>query len=149
MSEVKRGPGRPRQDSLKKGNSSWKPASVTEVIGLDPDFRHRWVNKDPDNLAKKQAEGWVSVDKTKDQATPTEHNRLNEGESLTSAYEKRDVVLMKIPEELAQERDAYFNNETARRTSGLTAHIKKEVGKEGGETHGDITISSRQGTQTI
>lgn len=127
---------------MKKGNSSWKPASVTDVTGKEDGYRYRWVNKDSDNVAKKKAEGWEFVSKATDKASPESSNRIDDGASLTSAYEKRDVVLMKLDEETAQGRDAYFNAETERRQSGLTAHLKKELGKEGAETHGDITISS-------
>ncbi len=135
---------------LKRGNSSWKPASITDVVGKEPGYRYRWANKDPDNLAKKEAEGWETVSGLKaDNTTPTDSNRIDEGKNLTSVYEKRDVVLQRIPEEKALQRDAYYNSENERRVTGLTAHIKKEAGKEGTGVHGEITISSRRGEQTI
>lgn len=130
---------------MKKGTASWKPAAVTDIEGKEAGYRYRWANKDSDNLAKKHAEGWSMVDKTTDKATPEAHNRLDDGASLSTVYEKKDVVLMRIPEELAQERDAYFNAETERRQAGLTAHLKQELGKDGASVHGDITISSRKG----
>lgn len=151
MSEdVKRGPGRPKQDTLKKGNSSWKPASVTDVINKEAGYRYRWSEKSTDNLFKKQAEGWETVNGLQgDAVKPDQPNRIDGGAKMTSIYEKHDLILQRIPEDLALERDAYYNNETARRTSGLTAHVKKEIGKEGAQSHGDITISSRLGTQVI
>lgn len=148
--EVKRGPGRPKQEAFKKGNSSWKPASVTEVMDKEDGYRYRWSNKAGDNLAKKKAEGWETVQAGEgDSARPISPNRIDGGAQMTSVYEKHDLILQRIPEELALERDNFYNNETERRTSGLTAHVKKEIGKEGAHTHGDITISSRKGTQTI
>lgn len=135
---------------LKRGNSSWKPASVTDVVNKEPGNRYRWVNKDPDNLAKKEAEGWETINGLQaDKASPVGSNRIEEGKPLTSVYEKRDVVLMRLPEETALQRDAYYNAENERRVTGLTAHIKKEAGKEGTGVHGEITISSRRGEQTI
>lgn len=134
---------------IKKGNDSWRPASVTDVVGKEPGYRYRWCNKDPDNLAKKEAEGWISVGLDSDKTSPVDSNRINEGKPITSVIEKRDVILQRIPEELAQERDAYFNKESERRIQGLTAHIKKDLGKEGAGSHGQITISSRKGTKTI
>lgn len=142
--EEKRGPGRPKAEAvLKKGVPSWKPASVTDVTHKDPDSRYRWVNKDSDNLAKKQAEGWNFVD-AKTDGSQTSAPRIEDGNSMTSVVEKRDVVLMKIPEEVAQGRDAYMNNKADKRISGLTAHIKEDLDKEGADMHGDITISSRR-----
>jgi len=135
---------------LKKGNASWKPASVTDTFNKQPGYRYRWVNKDPDNLAKKQAEGWEVINGLQaDKVSATENDLISQGSSLTSVFEKKDVILQRIPEEIAAERDSYFNNESDRRISGLTAHVKKDLNKEGASAHGEITISSRKGTQNI
>lgn len=144
MSEVK--VGRPP----KKGRRSWKPASLNEFHNKEDGFRYRMMSKDTVNLAKKEAEGWEIVSGL--QSADTEHvssGRMNDGKSLSSVQQGHDWVLGKIPEELAVERDAYYNNETARRTAGLTAHIRKDLSKEGAKTHGNITISSNHGTQVI
>lgn len=136
---------------VKKGKTSWTPASVTEVTNKEDGYRYRWSNKTPDNLAKKDAEGWENVSKlTNDKSMPSPE-RIGDGKKLTSVYEKHDVVLQRIPEELAKQRDAYYETETNRRTSGLTAHIKNEIKNKGGNApiHGDITISSRLGEQKI
>ena len=135
---------------IKKGNSSWKPANITDVVNKDPGYRYRWVNKDPDNMAKKAAEGWETVSGLQGDKVAAEGElRINDGRNVTSTHEKRDVILQRIPEELAQQRDAYYDAENDRRISGLTAHIKSKVAEEGGNTHGEITISSRKGTQTF
>jgi len=146
MEEAKRGPGRPKQDTLKKGNSSWKPASLNDFVDKEDGFRYRMSRKDPNNLAKKEQEGWVNVSAV--QGSQTKHieaGRIDDGKALTSVQEGHDWILQRIPENVAAERDAYYNNESERRVAGLTAHIKKELGNEGAETHGDITISSRKG----
>ncbi len=144
MEDVKRGPGRPK--SLNTGNSSWAPASVTDVAFKEPGYRYRWSRKDADNLYKKEAEGWQTVSGvTSDQAIPENSNKILEGKSLSSVYEKHDVILQRLPEETALERDKYWNAESERRVAGLTAHIKKDLAKEGASAHGDITISSRKG----
>lgn len=148
MIEVRK-PGRP--PAVKKGKTSWKPASVTDVVDKEDGYRYRWSNKDADNLHRKQAEGWETVSPlSSDKASPAEE-RFQDGKKLTSINEKHDCVLQRIPEELAQERDAYFNEQSARRTAGLTSHLKKEMKDKGGNApvHGDITISSRLGTQVI
>lgn len=134
----------------KKGRSSWKPASLNEFLNKEDGYRYRMSSKDPVNLAKKESEGWETVSGI--HSANTEHvsaGRMNDGKSLSSVQQGHDWVLQRIPEELALERDAYYNNETARRTAGLTAHIKKDLGKEGAKSHGNITISSNRGTQVI
>lgn len=149
--QIKRGPGRPKQeDSFKKGNSSWKPASLNEFTNKEDGYRYRMSSKDPKNLSKKAAEGWETVSGI--EGSETKHvdpNRIQHGKPLTSVNEGHDWILQRIPEEVAQGRDAYYNAETERRTAGLTAHVKKEMAKDGAGMHGDITISSRKGTQTI
>lgn len=136
------------QANIKKGNNSWQPAGVTDVINKEPGYRYRWVNKDSDNLAKKQAEKWELLNGLQsDNAKPVSHNRQNDGANQSSVYEKRDVVLARIREEDALGRDAHFNDKSERLTSGLTAHVKKEMGKEGANMHGEITISSRRRAQ--
>lgn len=146
MSE-KRGPGRPKQEA-KTGKSSWKPASVTEVTNKDPDKRYRWVNKLQDNVAKKMQEGWTYAT-----SGLADEERIEHGKSLTTTLEKHDVVLMTLPEESdtgqdAKSRDRWLDEKNERRIAGLTSHLKKDLGKEGASTHGEITISSRKGEQT-
>lgn len=151
MEEIKRGPGRPRQeDSLKKGNASWTPASLNEFSNKEPGYRYRMIRKDPQNLSKKVDEQWeIMSGLQSSQSKQVDPNRIEYGKPLTSVNEGHDWVLGRIPEEVAQKREAYFNAETERRTAGLTAHIKKDLAKEGAGMHGEITISSRKGTQTI
>lgn len=129
---------------VKKGKSSWKPASLNEFVNKEDGYRYRMSRNDPANLSKKAQEGWENVSGI--QSPQTAHDdpsRIEHGKPLTSVTEGHDWILQRIPEEVGQSRDEYIANETQRRTAGLTAHIKKELGKEGAETHGDITISSR------
>lgn len=150
----KKGPGRPKSQStpvLKKGKTSWKPASVVDVIDKDPNKRYRLVNKDPDNMAKKRAEGWEIESKVTSGNAELKHDgSMSVGSQMTSTFERKDVILMSMPEEIAKERDAYFEGKTRRQTEGLTSHFKKEMVKEGkAPTHGEITISSLRNTQVI
>lgn len=151
MTEAKRGPGRPKQETtLKKGSSSWKPASLNTFSDLEPGYRYRMMRKDLENLAKKSDEGWEVVSDLNGPAIEHQDpNKIEHGKALTTVKEGRDWVLGRIPEETAQGRDAFFNAKTERRTAGLTAHVKKELAKQGAGSHGEITISSRKGTQTI
>lgn len=163
-SEEKRGPGRPSsakqslqemqpigERSAKKGKRSWKPAALLDVVDKEKGFRYRWVNKDKQNMFNKQNEGWETVsgitfDRSKQ---PDDVKRMIDGANMGTMLEKHDSILMRLPEEMGLERDAYYNNETARREAGITSHVKKEAGKQGTDIHGEITISSRHGTKTV
>lgn len=155
--QAKRGPGRPPKMSesvgVKKGVKSWTPANVSEVNNKEPGFRYRWARKDKDNVAKKQMENWEIVNAVNAPVTQAEagYGRINDGTPLTSTQERSDAILMRIPEETAELRDDYYNNESSRRVQGLTAHLKKEMGAKASNApvHGEIKISTRQGTQVI
>lgn len=150
MEDVKRGPGRPKTEPLKKGKPSWKPAALNVFDNLEPGYRYRQMRKDPENLVKKTQEGWEVVGGVQSPETSHEAaDNIGEHKPLTSIIEGRDWILGRIPEELAQSRDEYINAKTESRTRGLTAHIKKDLGESGAAMHGEITISSRKGTQTL
>lgn len=150
MEEVKRSPGRPKQDPLKKGKPSWKPASHNVFDNLEAGYRYRQMRKDPSNLAKKIQEGWEIVSDI--QGSQTEHeaaDRIGDYKPITSVREGNDWILGRITEEQAESRDDYYNGVTESKTKGLTAHIKKDLAEKGAAMHGEITISSRNRTQTI
>lgn len=137
---------------IKKGKPTWKPASVTDVVDKEAGYRYRWVNKNPDNLYKKEAEGWETVSGLmSDKAKAVDDGKVHSGHKLTSIYEKHDLLLQRMPEELAKSRDEYVNDKTQKRTLGLTSHLKKEIREKGGNApiHGEIKISSLKNEQTI
>lgn len=151
--EVKRRPTTGAQASesapLKKGNATWKPASLNVFYNKEAGYRYRMSRKDDKNLATKAQEGWETVD---DSATTHQStNKIEHGKPLTSIHEGSDWVLQKLPEELAKSRDHWHDDKNKRMVSGLTAHIKKEMKEKGlnAPVHGDITISSRKGTEII
>lgn len=147
----KRGPGRPPKNEapLKKGNSTWKPANVLDVFDKEPGYRYRVAEKSSRNLAKKQREGWEIVSGVTDQNTGNNTgNYLDKGKPLTSVLEGYDYVIMRIPEEIAQERDAYFNVENSRRISALKRKAGEEFAKEGAPIHGSITLE-RKGIRNV
>jgi hypothetical protein len=137
-----------KDSAVKKGRPSWVPASLNVFFDKEEGYRYRMSRKDSSNLAKKAQEGWENVSGI--QSVDTKHEsagRIHDGSSLTSVQEGRDWVLQRIPEDVALERDEYYNREAGRRIQGLTAHVKESV--RGASLHGDITISSRKGTEII
>lgn len=141
ISAAPKGPGRPP----KKGRPTWKPANVDDVFDKEPGYRYRWVHKSEDNLAKKKAEHWVLDEGTKVEGG---YGRIDEGKPLTTVRERRDAVLMRLPEEIALERDEYYNGETARRMSALKRQTKEDLGQSSAPIHGSISIEKR-GIRTV
>lgn len=147
-----RAPGRPPKEvtvAPKKGNPTWRPANVDEIIDKEAGYRYRKINSDARNLAKKEAEGWVVVSDVEGSKTHVEsgYGRINDGKSLTSVRGGYDYVLARMPEDLAQERDAYFNKESARRVQALRKQTKRDLSGDA-PVHGSISIEKR-GIRTV
>jgi len=141
-----------KQSGIKKGKSSWKPASLNEFVNKDDGYRYRMMRKDPDNLAKKEREGWEVVSGVNDpDSAHIDPNRIEDGKPLTSVLEGRDWIYGRITEDMAESRDKYHDDKNEKQISGLTAHLKKDMNEKGGgaSVHGNITISSRKGEQVI
>lgn len=143
--EVRRGPGRPPKDAdIKKGSSTWKPANVLDVFSKELGYRYRVVEKSPRNVARKKQEGWETVSAIESPNTGNNAgNYLDKGKALTSVVEGYDYLIMRIPEEIAKQRDNYMNNETSRRTESLRKQTGKDLSKEGAPIHGSITMEKK------
>lgn len=153
--EVKRGPGRPpRQEQeetpVKKGKRSWSPSNLGDIIEKEPGYRYRRVRNDPENIAKKQEEGWEFVSGINSPKTKAIHpeSRPDEPKPLTSNVQGRDWVAMRIDDETAKSRDEYHNAKTARLEKRIHSQTKQELAQVGGSTHGEI-VKERRGVRTI
>lgn len=144
----KRGPGRP--PVVKKGKPSWKPANVVDVIGKEPGYRYRLLEKSARNLAKKEREGWEIVSGLSNSQVETSsgYGRIDDGKPLTTVHEGQDYIVGRISEDLALERDAHFNAETERKMSALRKQTKDDLGKSDAPIHGSISIEKR-GVRTV
>lgn len=107
----------------------WKPASRTGILKAPDGYRVRWCHDTAENIAKKKAEGWEILDTNKfPKASITEYEHLiNDSKGLTSTVMKRnELVAMILPDEIAQERKSYYEQETADRTNDF---LKNAEGK--------------------
>lgn len=149
MEEVKRSISS-KQETLKKGKPTWKPASLNVFSDMEPGYTYRQSRKDEENLYKKAQEGWENVSGIQSPSTGyVEPGRAEDGKSLTSVTEGRDWILQRIPNELAEARREFFSEKTEKMTAGLRAHIDKDLAKQDAHSHGEITISSRKGTNVL
>lgn len=132
-------PETPEPQQVKKGTASWRPHKTLEVKSTRPGYRQRWVNTDPANLEKKQAEGWVF--------SKAEHDRAKSvdiGKNLGSVQQYRDLVLMEIPEETVEARSKYYEGETQSQLSGITKRLKQKMAQSGNAaTYGEVMIGDK------
>lgn len=130
---------KPETPAVKKGTASWRPHKTLEVKKSRPGYRQRWVNTDPANLERKQAEGW--------EFSKAEHERakaVDVGKNLGSVQQYRDLVLMEIPEETAAARAEYYNQQTLNQTAGITKRLKQKMAQSGNAaTYGDVLIGEK------
>jgi hypothetical protein len=125
---------------VKKGTRSWAPSAPLGIKSRDPAYRLRWVNTEPSNMLRKRSEGWEPA--TRHDAVHDRPSGVESGAGTPAGVlEYRDMVLMKIPEEMAQERAAYYQNQARQQLSGLTTRAKADINaKTGALVDGDIKI---------
>jgi hypothetical protein len=107
----------------------WTPPSSLDAPPAPDGYRHRWIRAesmgfdDTKNMSGKLRSGWelVRADEYPDFDFPT----LDEGR-YAGVIGVGGLVLARIPEELARQREAYFNQITADRNEALDNDVLKE-----------------------
>lgn len=126
---------RQNPDAKPKKAPRWKPASRLPEFDAPEGYRKRWVSDTPDNIARKEAEGWVVLDKTKfpDLNGGAYERQVTDSQGLSKTVLKRnELIAMVLPEDIAQERTAYYEQETADRTQKALSHSEvKKLLKQG------------------
>lgn len=99
-----------------KGNKSWKPAILLDVPNKRAGFRYRWRLRETDNIQKALQEGWEFENRPSGHVAPAVDPAVDivdeTGRLKTSLTEFRELVLMRLPEEIAVERDEYYEIQT-------------------------------------
>ena len=107
----------------------WTPPSSPDAPPAPDGYRHRWIRAesmgfdDTKNMSGKMRSGWdlVRADEYPDYDYPS----LNEGR-YAGVIGVGGLVLARIPEELAKQREAYFNQMTQDRNDALENDVLKE-----------------------
>jgi len=109
----------------------WRPALLLQVKPI-PGFRLHWARQD--ELDRVLAEGWTPV-KGKDL---TERTTID-GTQMDSNILKRELILVKMPEELAKQRDAYYAKKAAEAIQDSVKTFEESGDK--GLSYGSINIT--------
>jgi len=107
----------------------WTPPSSLDAPPSPDGYRHRWIRAesmgqdDTKNMSGKIRSGWdlVRSDEYPDYDYPT----VNDGK-YAGVIGVGGLVLARIPEELAKQREAYFNQMTQDRNEALENDVLKE-----------------------
>ena len=116
------------RDKLKKA-TTWTPPSSLDAPPAPQGYRHRWIRvevlgfDDTKNMSGKLREGWelVRSDEYPDQDFPS----LTTGK-YSGVIGVGGLVLARIPEEIAQQREAYYQDQTKQRDEAVNNDVLKE-----------------------
>tara|TARA_Y100000114_G_scaffold118283_1_gene112787 strand:- start:8636 stop:9097 length:462 start_codon:yes stop_codon:yes gene_type:complete len=107
----------------------WTPPSTLEAPAAPEGYKHRWIREsllgqeDKTNMSKRIREGWEPVrsEDHPDFVAPTIEGGRNDGVIGVGG-----LVLAKIPEETADERNAYYRSMTDNQIEALDTNLMRE-----------------------
>ena len=116
------------RDKVKKP-TTWTPPSSLDAPPAPQGYRHRWIRvevlgfDDTKNMSGKLREGWelVRADEYPEQDFPS----LTTGK-YSGVIGVGGLVLARIPEEIAQQREAYYKDQTKQRDEAVNNDVLKE-----------------------
>ena len=116
------------RDKVKKP-TTWTPPSSLDAPPAPEGYRHRWIRvevlgfDDTKNVSGKLREGWelVRADQYPEQDFPS----LTTGK-YSGVIGVGGLVLARIPEEIAQQREAYYQDQTKQRDEAVNNDVLKE-----------------------
>ena len=107
----------------------WTPPSALDAPPAPDGYRHRWIRAesmgqdDSKNISGKTRSGWEFV--RADEYPNDDYPSVDSGK-YAGFIGVCGLVLSRIPEELAQQREAYYNQMTADRNEALDNDVLKE-----------------------
>ena len=107
----------------------WTPPSSLDAPPAPDGYRHRWIRAesmgqdDTRNMSGKIRSGWDLV--RSDEYPDTDYPTVDEGR-YAGVIGVGGLVLARIPEELAKQREAYYNQMTQDRNDALENDVLKE-----------------------
>lgn len=132
------------QTDKKPSTTPWKPYKRLNIPSYlkDPRYVYRFVNtKKEGNQERKLAEGWeYDRQLTKKLA---ERNLLgvtrsvNDGTPLDSLYRVRELIVMRMPKEMAEARNKYYHDRSLVTAQTMESGMKVSTSKEG---NGDADV---------
>ena len=107
----------------------WTPPSALDAPPAPDGYRHRWIraesmgSDDSKNITGKLRSGWEFV--RADEYPSDDYPSIDSGK-YAGVIGVGGLVLARIPEELAKQREAFFNQKTADRNEALNNDVLKE-----------------------
>jgi hypothetical protein len=127
----------------KKDIKAWIRGDLIKLENRDDGWEYRWCNRnDPVKMAQREAQGFVRVTSTSGLHAENagQADIRHSSPSTEGIVEMGDLVLMALPEDLAEMRRqavVEVNNEALQ---GMTEELDSNLGKVGAQKHGKLTI---------
>jgi hypothetical protein len=121
----------------------WKEARLLSMIDKHkvPGRRYRWVNTKLDGSVEKHGfEGWV-IDKDMYKKMQKLSLYTKNGSSLDGTTRIRELILMWMPEKLAEQRNSSYRDKANNRLAQDKDRLKNELQEKGGRMYGSIQMS--------
>ena len=109
----------------------WTPPNSLDAPPAPTGYRHQWIRSeilgtsDAKNVASSLREGWelVRADEYPDFEYPTMDHKSGKYQGVIGVG---GLVLARIPEEIAQQRESYYRNQTKERDEAVNSDLLKE-----------------------
>ena len=109
----------------------WTPPNSLDAPPAPTGYRHQWIRSeilgasDAKNVASSLREGWelVRADEYPESEYPTMDHKSGKYQGVIGVG---GLVLARIPEEIAQQRESYYRNQTKERDEAVNSDLLKE-----------------------
>jgi hypothetical protein len=136
------------EPEIKKATTPWKPAkrlSIPEHL-KNPRFVYRFVNtKKEGNELKKLDEGWEYDRELSEKLKAyglAQTRGLQDGTPLDSTYRIRELVVMRMPKEMAEKRNEYYLEKTKIDTGRMRQGMRTNMGNVGAHENAGVYADS-------
>lgn len=137
------------EEEIKKSPTTpWRPAkrlNVPEDL-KDPRFVYRFVNtRKEGNEVKKLDEGWeydMELSEKLKARGLAPLRSLSDGTPIDSAYRVRELIVMRMPKEMAAARNKYYQDKTNIDTNRMKASMRQNMGAEGATQEAGVYADS-------
>ena len=135
------------RDTRKK---QWMPPSSLDAPPAPNGYKHRWIRTetmgqdDTANVSKRRREGWefVRAEEIKNQIGEHDYPVISEGK-FQGLIGVGGLVLARIPEEIVEQRNAYYESKTAEQIQGVDNDLMRESNPKMPLKRGDMERNTK------
>ena len=128
-------------DNTKKGQVSapWRPARITDIPleYKDPNYVYRFIHDTPNSIRKRNMEQWeIDIEIAKKMDERFGPRNLSAGLTIDGAYRVNELILVRMPKQVAESRKEYFKKQSMVDSRSMTDALRGNIREDGGEAAG-------------